>query len=440
MRRDFHSTKNGNLFDKGIRNNIHPKEIAGMFKIVQFPEKIKPFFDSLINQFHFNHFQHFQTLVLLIGFAWGRRTISNLYRWLDPSRQPHRSRFNNFLNVHRWNPVAVLQLKAQDLLTLLSPQSGECIELLIDDSKKQKRGRIMQGVCWLHDPATGRKIRGHQYIVAVLRFRGYTIPFGLRLYLKKEACKALKQPFRKTTQLAAEIIRQFNPPQGVHVRVLFDTYYLCPVVIKACHEKGFKFVSSLKSNRNLFKNGQKLKAGRYGYNLFGRGNRQTCRLRKAYGTAKFCYVDAGWLQVSRVGLAHVIFSRKNAERRILGLVTDDPTLSPRQIIRSYDDRWSIEVFFKDSKQLLGLGQYQNLSIEAAVTHLHLVCMAYALLTHIAIKGDCAKGERTRRTKLSTADLQNELRRMVWEDLADHLEGLSNGTQVVKELRRLLVAA
>jgi len=30
--------------------------------------------------------------------------------------------------------------------------------------------------------------------------------------------------------------------------------------------------------------------------------------------------------------------------------------------------------------------------------------------------------------------------MVWEDLADHLEGLSNGTQVVKELRRLLVAA
>jgi hypothetical protein len=276
--------------------------------------------------------------------------------------------------------------------------------------------------------------------VAVLQFRGYTIPFGLRLYLKKEDCQALKRPFRKTTQLAAELIRQFNPPEGVHVRVLFDSYYLCPVVVKACRDKGFHFVSSLKSNRNLFKNGQKLKAGRYGYNLFRRGGRQTCRLRKTHGTAHYSYVDAGWLQVSRIGRAHVIFSRKNAERRILGLVTDDPTLSPRAIIQAYDHRWRIEVFFKDSKQLLGLGQYQNLSIEAAVSHLHLVCLAYALLTHIAIEGDCAQGQRGSQRKPSTEDLQNELRRMVWQELADHLKGLPSGTQVVKELQRLLVAA
>jgi hypothetical protein len=40
------------------------------------------------------------------------------------------------------------------------------------------------------------------------------------------------------------------------------------------------------------------------------------------------------------------------------------------MIHTYDDRFRIEVFFKDSKQLLGLGQYQNASLEAAVTHLH----------------------------------------------------------------------
>jgi len=434
------SIKHGNLFDIGIIKEHDRKEIADMFKIVQFPEKIKPFFDSLSEQFHWNHFQYFRTLVVLIAFAWGRRTITNLYRWLDPSCQPHRSRFNNFLNTHRWKPAAVLQLKAHEMLAVLGLKAGDCVEMPLDDSKKHKRGQAMQGVCWLYDHVTGRKIRGHQYVVAVLQFRGYTIPFGVRLYLSKQDCRALKRPFRKTTQLAAELIRQFNPPQGVHVRVLFDSYYLCPVVVKACLEKGFHFVSSLKSNRNLFKSGQKLKAGRYGYNLFCRGGRQTCQLRKVDRTTYYSYADAGWLQVSRVRRAHVIFSRKNADRRILGLVTDDPTISPRAIIQAYDHRWRIEVFFKDSKQLLGLGQYQNLSIEAAVTHLHLVCLAYALLTHIAIEGDCEQAKRSSHRKLSTADLQNELRRMVWEELADHLKGLASGTQVVKELQRLLVAA
>jgi len=60
-------------------------------------------------------------------------------------------------------------------------------------------------------------------------------------------------------------------------------------------------------------------------------------------------------------------------------------------------------------------------------------LAYALLTHIAIEGNCQQAERSSHRKLSTADLQNDLRRMVWEELADHLKGLDSGTQVVKEL-------
>ena len=91
--------------------------------------------------------------------------------------------------------------------------------------------------------------------------------------------------------------------------------------------------------------------------------------------------------------------------------------------------------------LLGLGQYQNGTYRAAVTHLHLVCFAYALLTHIAIERECAQGKRKRKAaKLSTGDLQNELRRIVWDDTADYLKELPSGNQVIKELDRLLIAA
>ena len=410
-----------------------------MFKIVRFPKKLESFFDSLENQFHWNHFQYFRMLVLLIAVSWGRRNISVLYRHLDNRNQPHRSRFNNFLNVGRWEPAIVLQMKASELLGTLNPRKGDVVEFILDDSKKQKRGKAMEAVNWIHDPLSGRSIKGHQYVTATLRFRGHTIPFGIRLYVKKEDCRSLKRKFKKTTQMAAELIGEFKPPAGVKVRVLFDSYYLCPVVVKACRKMGFRFVSTLKSNRNIFKNGRKLKTGGYGSRLLRRGRKKTYSISKTKSRVKYTYVDAGWLQVSDLGKLHVIFSRKNRDSKVLGLVTDDPKLSTGQMIKTYDDRWSIEVFFKDGKQLLGLGQYQNVSYEAAVTHLHLVCFAYALLTHIAIMREGEKGKCKSNAKLSTADLQNEARRIVWDDLTDHLKQFSSGTQIVKELERLLVA-
>jgi hypothetical protein len=194
-----------------------------MFKIVRFPSKLKSFFDSLQNKFHFNHFEYFQMMVLLIIFSWQRHNITALYRHLDNRSQTHRSRFNDFLNLTRWNCQVVLQIKAYELLNNLNPRKGDVIEFILDDSKKQKRGKTMQAVAWIRDPLTGRNIRGHQYVTAIIRFRGHTIPFGIRLYIKKEDCSSLKRKFKKTTQLAGELISEFEPLEGVLVRVLFDS-------------------------------------------------------------------------------------------------------------------------------------------------------------------------------------------------------------------------
>ena len=74
-----------------------------------------------------------------MAFAWGRRNVANLYRYLDA--QHHRTRFNNFFLVQRWDPEAALRQKAQELLRALHPTPGETLYLVIDDSKKAKRGK-----------------------------------------------------------------------------------------------------------------------------------------------------------------------------------------------------------------------------------------------------------------------------------------------------------
>lgn len=177
-------------------------------------------------------------------------------------------------------------MKAYELLGNPGLRQGDVVEFILDDSKKQKRGKAMEAVNWIRAPLTGRNIRGHQYVTATIRFRGHTIPFGIRLYIKQEDCPSLNRKFKKTTQLAAELISEFEPPKSVLVRVLFDSYYLCPVVVKACRKKGFRFVSRLKSNRNLFKNGRKLKTGGYGSRLLRRRPKKRFSICKSKGRIK----------------------------------------------------------------------------------------------------------------------------------------------------------
>jgi hypothetical protein len=223
--------------------------------------------------------------------------------------------------------------------------------------------------------------------------------------------------------------------------VRFDAYYLCATVVKACREQHFHFASTLKSHRSLFKRGWKLKAGRYGRNLFRRRRTDTLDLSKPYGQVHYRFVDAGWLQVSSLGPLHLVCSRKGIAKTILGLVTDAPTLSAPDVIRTYDKRWTIEPWIQDTKPLLGLGHYQNRSYWAAVTHLHLVCFAYALLTHLRIERYGAQGRRTRATAadLSTATAQDQLRGLLWGDLIIYLKEKRQSPSIIEELERLRVA-
>jgi hypothetical protein len=61
------------------------------------------------------------------------------------------------------------------------------------------------------------------------------------------------------------------------------------------------------------------------------------------------------------------------------LLTDDLSLTTRQVVEWYRRRWAIEVFFRDCKQLLRMGECEARSKEAIVGHIFLVCVAYTLM-------------------------------------------------------------
>jgi DDE superfamily endonuclease len=193
-----------------------------MFRIIRVPPALDKFFQPLQGPFHGDHFAYFRLLVLTIACMWGRRNVANVYRYLEAVH--HRTRFNNFFLVERWDPETALHPLAQALLRGLHPGKRETISLIIDDSKTAKRGQAMDASAKMKDPTTDAYIRGHQYVCGTLLFRQHVIPWGIRLYVKQEACAAVGVPFPKTTQLAAHLIREVNAPAGGKVVVLCDAY------------------------------------------------------------------------------------------------------------------------------------------------------------------------------------------------------------------------
>ena len=87
----------------------------------------------------------------------------------------------------------------------------------------------------------------------------------------------------------------------------------------------------------------------------------------------------------------------NYERKVY--ITTDTELSFIRMIEVYQIRWTMEVFFKEAKQLLGLGRCQSNNFEAQISDTTITMKQHILLTlkyrfeHCETKGVLLNHER-----------------------------------------------
>jgi len=89
------------------------------------------------------------------------------------------------------------------------------------------------------------------------------------------------------------------------------------------------------------------------------------------------------VMMKNVGLVKmVVLKRRKNSKKCTFLVTNNVDLSGLKVLEYYKKRWCIEVFHRDCKQHLGLGEYQVRKLDAVVIHLHLVFFVYTLLKNV----------------------------------------------------------
>ena len=77
----------------------------------------------------------------------------------------------------------------------------------------------------------------------------------------------------------------------------------------------------------------------------------------------------------------------DGERRLMVFLTNHLTWSPETIVALYQQRWQIEVFFKQIKQTLKLADFLGISANAVQWQIWIALLVYLLIRYLGFLGD-----------------------------------------------------
>jgi hypothetical protein len=129
------------------------------------------------------------------------------------------------------------------------------------------------------------------------------------------------------------------------------------------------------------------------------------------------------------------------------LLTTQTELSFEQAYKIYATRWSIEVFFKESKQYLGLGKNQSQDFDAQIAHISINILQYNVLslakrfTQYETMGELFRGTKAESIEMTIAeriwqiisDIANEIALFFDIDIESFMEKLFSDNQQFEKL-------
>jgi hypothetical protein len=347
------------------------------------------------------------------------------------SQARHRAAVARFLGQLRWSrDWAVLTQVADLLLRAESQRPGTWI-FIVDQTFCGQQGQQTENTFsranYRPRPKKGQRRQRkyarrscHGFVLGLLLTPGGLRIPSCRCYYTQAYCAAQKQPYRKQTELAADLIRAVAVPEGAEVVVLGDTAFDAATIRSACAERHWTWVVPLNPERVLegaqprpkvWSLVQGLKAEQFtpvrlqpGRGPFVAQRRVArCRLGPKVKARTF-YVHRERRQVHSLGDVHLVFSTKvkPAPGGVVEvqkiLVTNDRQRTAAAVVELYALRWQIELLFKELKSTLGLHQYRFRRFRKVEAWLQACLIAFVYL------------EWYRARQLRRRDLSDEQRR------------------------------
>lgn len=341
--------------------------------------------------------------------------------------------------------------KTSSSITEKNDEPPRC--LIVDDTDLPKTGRRMELIGRVFSHVTQR---------SVLAFKGLFLGyhdgksfFAMDFSLHGEEGKNKKRPYGLTakqmkaryskrraksspggqrkqeyfTTKIENMIEMVRVAIGQGLRfdyVLVDSWFTCFALVKfvATRRFGCHLLGMAKMGKTRYQfNGKRLTAkeiidGLRKQKKLKRSKRLTCFFSEAI-------VDFNGIQVK------LFFCKTSRKGKWSVLLTTNLELGFEQAYRIYSIRWSVEVFFKESKQYLGLGKCQSQDFDAQIAHTTICMIQYNLLSVAKRFTDYESlGEMFRNTNAET--IQLTLAERLWQLIVEVLADLAELIEIDTE--------
>jgi len=295
--------------------------------------------------------------------------------------------YYRFLNCERFNWRKFLYFLAIKIIATFDKAPLSESTLIVDDTIACKSGKDMELVSYHFDHKTKRSILGNQCLQLGYHNGTYFFPIDMAFHTSKNRpntrmrdidkrtngwCRR-KEALRKKTDVLLEMLDRAWK-SGIDASfVLFDSWFAHDAVISKIYALGYGVIC-------------RLKRGRVKYAYQG----QDYTLKQLWQVAK---KSTRWLEKFQVktvclnvtlpkcGDVRILFV-SDGKKQWQAFLCTDLQLEASEILTYYARRWTIEIFFKDAKQMLYLGKEQSNTFDAAVTCYSLVMIRYLLLVYI----------------------------------------------------------
>lgn len=178
------------------------------------------------------------------------------------------------------------------------------------------------------------------------------IPILWDIWVSEKVSK--KSDFKSKPQIFLNLLKKYLNLKIPVKTIMFDSFFTSKDILKWLIKNEFKFTTRIKKNRTIYINGIKHK------------------LEKL--SLKECESIMCTIEGIKEQVKILMFYHKDQEVYACSNDID------AELKAAYKSRWKCEVFHRESKQKLGLENFQVEDWQKLVNHVGFVCLAYSLLS------------------------------------------------------------